>query len=141
MLLLLLVIGRVADVHPVVGWKPRVGHTLLGAGSVVMRRHPLSEKSRVGRVRRLLRLLHRLCLLGHLDGSTVVLLVLMRVFDPAISQVRDVRIREVRTHAIVLTLALHSAPPPLSHNLIRRLIIKLVSLILYSGYISLGHSR
>lgn len=102
-LLLVLIIGRVPHVHPIVGRKPRIRHILLAAGGpIVVPGDSLTEETGVARVRGLLGLLlNRLRLLGHLDGGTVVLLMLMRVFHPAITQVRDVRIREVRTHATV----------------------------------------
>lgn len=101
--LLVLIIRRVTHVHPIVGRKPRIRHILLTARRPIMvAGHALAQEAGVARVAGLLGLLlHRLRLLGHLDGRTVVLLMLMRVFHPAITQVRDVRIREVRTHATV----------------------------------------
>lgn len=100
-LLLMLIIGRVSHVHPIVRRKPRIRHILLGARCpIMMARYSLTQEAGIAWVPGLLRLLlNRLRLLGHLDGGTVVLLMLMRVFHPSITQVRDVRIREVRTHA------------------------------------------
>ena len=109
LLLLLLIVGGVPDVHAVVGREPGVGHAglLARGGAVVVARHAarLPQHARVAGVARLLGLLlHRLLLLGHLDGGAVVLLVLVRMLDPAIAQIRDVRIREVRTHAMAMAV-------------------------------------
>lgn len=106
MILLLLIVSCISDVHSVVRWKPRVWHTLLSSGcTVVVTRYALPEHTRVARIGALLRLLlHALTLLWHLYRSPIVLLVLMGMFNPAIAQVRDIRIREIRTHATVSTL-------------------------------------
>lgn len=114
MFLLLLIVSRISNVHSVVGWKPGVGHTLLtSSGSIMVGRDTLSEQAGITGIRALLGLLgHRLALLGHLDGSPVVLLVLMGMVHPAISQVRDIGIGEVRTHATILSLLAHLFSPP-----------------------------
>lgn len=128
-LLLMLVVGRAPHVHTIVRREPGVRHVLLAtSGAIVVAGHTLPEETRVTRIRGLLRLLlHRLRLLGHLDGGTVVLLMLMRVFHPAITQVRDVRIREVRTHATVPPV------PPASVTSVLFSALRFLSLIRYSS--------
>lgn len=114
-LLLLLVVGRVPDVHAVVGREARVGHARLltrGRGRpVVVARYALAKHARVAGIRGLLGLLlHRLLLLRDLNGRAVVLLVLVRMLDPAISQIWDVRIRKIRTHAMAMSVWLLRRP-------------------------------
>lgn len=115
-LLLMLIVRRVSHVDSIVRGKPRIRHILLSCprSAIVVPGHSLTQQTRIARIAGLLRLLlNRLRLLWHLYGRTVVLLMLMRMFHPAITQVRDVRIREVRTHATVPTCLACSNITPL----------------------------
>ena len=109
-LLLLLVVGRVTYVHAVIGWKSGIGHArlLTGGGvavaTVVSRHAALAQHARIAWIRGLLGLLllhSRLALLRHLHSCSIVLMLLVRMVDPAVTQIRDVRVRKVRTHAMV----------------------------------------
>ena len=77
--------------------------------------YALAEHGGIARVGGLLGLLWNrlLLLLRHLDGRTVVLLVLMRMLHPAIAQIRDVRVGEIRTHAMARSsfILFFSSPP------------------------------
>lgn len=114
-LLLLLVVGRVPNVHAVVGRESRVGHAGLvprgGGRAVVLARYALAQHARVAGIGGLLGLLlHRLLLLRYLYRGAVVLLVLVRMLNPAIAKIWDVRIRKVRTHAMAMSVWLLGRP-------------------------------
>lgn len=107
LLLLGAVVARVPDVHPIVGRKPGVRHTLRGLpcrrGTAVMVRWdalPQADHGRIATAGIGVRL-YCTSTLGHLDSGAIVLVLvrMLRGYHTTISHIRHVRVGEVRTHA------------------------------------------